>query len=188
MRATAILSLIVIGTSAPAESLADEARTTVKVCVVRDLSDGGLNLLLAERVAAQIVAEAGARIAWHLGEPSRGERDRAIIIDLTSNTPDTLEPGALAYAQAFEGVHIRVFWDRVQNAAGRANRRTTFLLAHVMAHEIVHILECTDRHSKTGLMKARWTEMEIEQMSIRPLSLAPEDVQLIRQGLLKRVT
>lgn len=97
--------------------------------------------------------------------------------------------GASALAESsYEGVHIRVFWDRVKNSSGGANRLSALLLAHVMAHEIVHILEGVNRHSKTGLMEAHWTPMEIEGMSAHPLSLAPEDVQLIRAGLLKRAT
>lgn len=35
-------------------------------------------------------------------------------------------------------------------------------------------------------MKPSWTKDEIQQMSIRPLLLAPEDVQLIHLSLLKR--
>ena len=108
------------------------------------------------------------------------------MVDLTSNTPSTLAPGALAYAQVYEGVHIRVFWDRVQNAVRGASPLCTFLLAHVMAHEIVHVLECINRHSENGLMKASWTKEDIEGMCVHPLPLAAEDVQLIHQGLLKR--
>jgi hypothetical protein len=112
----------------------------------------------------------------------------AIIIDLSSNAPETLAPGALAWAQAYEGVHIRVFCDRIRNTVHGRDRLGTFLLAHVMAHEIVHIIEGVSRHSEAGLMKASWTKKEIEEMSVQPLSLAPEDVRLIHIGLLKQAT
>jgi hypothetical protein len=111
-----------------------------------------------------------------------------IVINITADTPKTLAPGALACAQVFEGVHIRIFWDRVRNTVRDANPLGTFLLAHVMAHEIAHILEGINRHSESGLMKASWKQGEIEQMTVHPLSLAPEDVRLIRMGLLKRAT
>ena len=108
-----------------------------------------------------------------------------IIIDITSDTPKMFAPGALAWAQVYEGVHISVFWDRIKNKVGGRDRLGTCLLAHVMAHEIAHIIEGVDRHSETGLMKAHWTNAEIEGMSVRLLSLAPEDVQLIHNGRLK---
>lgn len=187
MRATAIVGLLAIGALAPAEGSAEEASATVKVYVLRNVSDRKLNVSWAQNVASQIFAEAGVHIKWQLGEPRRGEQDMPIIIDLTENTPKTLVPAALACAQVYEGVHIRVFWDRVQNAVIGANPLGTFLLAHVMAHEITHVLERIKRHSETGLMKASWTKKEIEEMSVHPISLAPEDVQLIHQGLLKRI-
>ncbi len=157
----------------------------VKVYVLRDISDPTLNIFRAQTIASQIIAGAGVRIKWQLGAPRRSEREGAMIIDLTSDTPKTLAPGALAYSQVFEGVHIKVFWDRVQNTVNGGSRLRTSLLAHVMAHEIVHILEGINRHSETGLMKASWTRTEIEEMSVRSLSLAPEDIRLIHNGLLK---
>jgi hypothetical protein len=44
------------------------------------------------------------------------------------------------------------------------------------------MIEGMDRHSETGLMKAHWSKKEIEEMCFRPLSLAPEDVQLIHNS------
>ena len=184
--ATAIASLLAIGTSALAESSTQQTRTTVKVNVLGNISDHGLNVLWAESIASKILAEAGVRIRWQLGEPKRGEQQVPIIIDLSSKTPETLAPGTLAYAQVYEGVHIRVFWDSVQSQVRGTNGLGAFLLGHVMAHEITHILQGINRHSQTGLMKARWTETEIQQMSVRPLSLAPEDVQFIHAGLPKQ--
>lgn len=46
------------------------------------------------------------------------------------------------------------FYDRVL-----ANSRPTglpFLLGHVLAHEIGHILQGVERHSSAGVMKEKW--------------------------------
>jgi len=51
-----------------------------------------------------------------------------------------------------------------------------------MAHEIVHILDQLDRHSDSGLMKARWTYRDFLSMAQTRLALAPEDVERIRDG------
>ena len=36
------------------------------------------------------------------------------------------------------------------------------LLGHVLAHEIAHLLEGTDLHSDSGIMKARWNSSDYE--------------------------
>jgi hypothetical protein len=147
--------------------------------------DRSIDLNWAKGVTSLIFADAGVRIKWRCGEPDRWETPMPILINLTSHTPDELLPGALAYARVFEGVHIRIFLDRLRPGATDP-RVGTFLLAHVMAHEITHILEGTDRHSGVGVMKCRWSSAEINRMTVKPLLLAPEDVKLIHHGLLLR--
>jgi hypothetical protein len=83
----------------------------------------------------------------------------------------------------FEGVHIRIFVDHVAENAHRLAPLGTFLLAHVMVHEITHMLQGVNRHSQEGIMKATWTQAEIQRMVVSPLSFAPEDIRLIHVGL-----
>jgi hypothetical protein len=52
-----------------------------------------------------------------------------------------------------------------------------------LAHEIAHVLEGTVNHSGVGIMKARWTPRDYEEMSRRPLKFTEEDLILIRRGL-----
>jgi hypothetical protein len=59
------------------------------------------------------------------------------------------------------------------------------LLAHVMTHEITHVLEGINRHSETGMMKGQWTETDYRAMAAG-LRFAPVDVALIHDGLAKR--
>ena len=95
-----------------------------------------------------------------------------------------LLPGALAYALPYEGVHIRVFYDRVERVVPGL---TAVVLAHVLVHETTHILEGIYRHSDSGVMKAAWTKQDHLQMQVEALSFAPEDVKLIRLGLASRL-
>jgi hypothetical protein len=60
------------------------------------------------------------------------------------------------------------------------------LLAHVLSHEITHLLEDVNRHSSTGLMKAHWDGNDLMEMSAKPLSFGPEDVDLIHRALVQR--
>jgi hypothetical protein len=57
------------------------------------------------------------------------------------------------------------------------------VLAHVMVHEITHILQGVSRHSESGIMKARWTNNDYQEMMFQPLPFAPEDVKLVQLGL-----
>jgi hypothetical protein len=77
-----------------------------------------------------------------------------------------------------------VFYDRIGRTV--EPRRVPALLAHVLAHEIGHQLEGISRHSTEGVMKAHWNERDFLEMSDKPLPFAPEDVELIRRGMMNR--
>ena len=62
------------------------------------------------------------------------------------------------------------------------------ILAHVLAHEIGHVLQAIDRHSATGVMKAHWKGPDFADMSARPWDFTPEDVDLMRRGMSARAS
>ena len=62
------------------------------------------------------------------------------------------------------------------------------LLAYVLAHEIVHILEGKGRHSTTGIMKAQWTPEDYSDIASGKLNFASEDVELVHGGVIVRQT
>src|ERR1700676_5043517 len=66
----------------------------------------------AEVLASSMFASIGVKIDWRNGQPSG--YDKGLVIELKGNTPETEKPGALAYAMPVEGVHIVVFWDRME--------------------------------------------------------------------------
>lgn len=137
----------------------------------------------AEGLANEIFAGAGVKIDWRCGEPSG--REKALVVEILGATPKDELPGSLAYALPYEGVHITVFLDRVQRAA-EFEPSPNDLLAHVLVHEITHLLEGTTRHSETGIMKPHWTLQDVRSMRWRPLGFTEDDAQLIRTGLARR--
>ena len=60
------------------------------------------------------------------------------------------------------------------------------LLAYVLVHEIAHILQGVARHSETGIMKARWTAEDYQQMWLARFTFEPRDIWLIQRGLRSR--
>lgn len=173
--------LVLIGTSAVGkEGTAALPPITVRMCVHSPMP--GSAIYLAKAIAGRMFAEAGLRLNWWTPRQDLDPAGEVITIDLTSNTPETFHPGALGYALPFEGVHIRVFYDRVAKLAdGRT--RLPALLAHVLVHEITHILEGINRHSGEGIMKAHWTLQDLHEMARKPLPFEPCDLELIHLGL-----
>jgi hypothetical protein len=102
--------------------------------------------------ATRIFAAIGVTLEWH---GSNRCPSGALSISLKETTPPELDSGAFAYALPYEGTHIVVFLDRIEQR--RAPQQTALVLGYVIAHEITHMLEGVCRHSDTGLMKAKWT-------------------------------
>jgi hypothetical protein len=142
----------------------------------------------AQALANEIFAGVGVKIDWRRGQPTRSQSrsEKPIVVEMITDTPTKLKPGALAFARPYEGVHIDVFYDRV--GAATEPELTPNVLAHVLVHEITHILQGTCRHSDTGVMKARWTHTDYMEMGQKPLPFTEEDMQLIRSGWVVRAT
>ena len=141
-------------------------------------------LARAEALVSRLFAATGVHIIWHAGVPAAMPRETLISIEIIPNTPEAVHRGALAYSQVFEDAHVTIFWDRLKGTPDAALR--IGLLGHVLAHEITHVLEGINHHSKEGIMKAHWTRKDIEQMISEPLAFDVEDVRLIRLGLAAR--
>jgi hypothetical protein len=134
--------------------------------------------LRAQTVASKIFAEISVKIEWRRQNSCPAE---ALLISISNSTPADLLPGALAYALPYEGTHIVVFYDRVQKTVEPG--AAPYLLGHVLAHEITHILQGVNRHSVSGVMKAHWESDDFLQMKWRPLGFTEEDVTLIHLSL-----
>jgi hypothetical protein len=123
-------------------------------------------------------ASIGVRIDWH-DRDSCPVGEGAIQVRLSYDPPKFT---ALAFAQPHQGT-IVVFPDRVHESSRYGGPS---VLAHVLVHEITHVLEGIDRHSATGIMKARWDDNDFSEMEYQPLPFAQEDIDLIYAGLKAR--
>lgn len=105
--------------------------------------------------------------------PSPLRRQQAVCLarrDIALNivaTPRGVRRGVLGMALPLssEGLNVRVFADRVLDAAVRNERPFANVLAHVMAHEIGHVLLRTEAHESHGIMTAVWSWREYDQMT-----------------------
>ena len=159
----------------------DPAGQAVTVCM-KFVSDARL-LSSAEKIASKMFAEIGVAIEWS-GRDDCHLKGGAIVVTLSYAIDPRKQPGAYAFARPYEGTHIVIFWDRIQHKLPRSG--ASILLAHVLAHEITHILQIDTRHSETGVMKAAWSDDDLFQMVKRPLRFTERDVQLIHLGMVGR--
>lgn len=185
-----ISALLAIG---DAEGKAKEGEPKVSICVEKSVdvttsAEEDVRVVgEAEWIATKMFAGVGIRIAWHGYASACPMLDQPIIINIGIHTPKAYFPAAFGFALPYEGIHIRVFYDRVRSAARQAGvaqpGRVADLLAHVLAHEITHILQVSNSHSDEGVMKARWGSQDYAQMRRTPLAFTESDVMLIRRGL-----
>jgi hypothetical protein len=150
----------------------------------------------AKKKATAIFGEIGVKLLVRDGLPTAdrsGFCGAPIVIQLDNSAGDHGHEKALAYALPYEqsGTCIHVFVDRVLSLDPvRLNRDPIFaniLLAHVLAHEIAHVLEQSFLHSEEGLMKADWSARDFQRMEHHMLPFSPEDVERIRHGIAVRV-
>lgn len=174
------LTMLLSGTLAYGDSELPALNHTVTVCLESGAMDT-TTVLHAKMLTSRVFSQIGVPIVWH--SMSRKCMADAIHVRLTEATPPSLKPGAFAYALPYEGVHIRVFCDRIHAIAGPLEG---IVLAHVLAHEITHILQGIKRHSAEGLMKATWDSTDYFHMKEKALEFTPEDIRLIYLGLAAR--
>jgi hypothetical protein len=141
----------------------------------------------ARTLAAEMFGGAGVRVEWRVGRRSESQllQERAIAVRVTLDTPGEFKSSVGAYAVPSEGVHITVLYEHLAWSLAKPSLAPA-LLAHVLVHEIAHILEGTARHSVTGIMKANWTSADYYDMQTKTLPFASEDVDLIHRGLAQR--
>jgi hypothetical protein len=175
--AAAAVATAILGTNAWAGQIGPDGQ---KVVVCMEESGPAAVRYRAIAMSTKMYAAIGVRLDWEQS-PRACKGAEAIHIELADRTPEKLMPGALAYALPFEGIHIRVFFDRVQKSVGP--NALPCLLAHVLGHEIGHILQGSVRHAETGVMKARWTVDDFQQMTFRSLPFTEDDTTLILRGL-----
>jgi hypothetical protein len=124
---------------------------------------------------ARIFADAGLGIEW----TETGPRFTVQIV-----------ASALGYAPASSsvmGVALRkpdsataqIFFKQVQDFARAYHVEVSTLLAHVIAHEIGHLLLPRTPHSATGLMKADWDRALLREAAAGSLTFTDEQIQRI---------
>jgi hypothetical protein len=140
----------------------------------------------ARGIVQDAYADIGVQVIWRFGNTSsfgcyKKPGLRQIVFDLRNGAPNGRSADVLAFANPYlhEGPCVTLLMDRLKNEAERNPETTGILLGHVLAHEIGHVLQGIERHSKTGLMKERWSKREVADMWRARLRFTAYDADLI---------
>lgn len=162
----------------------------VKVFLNVDEPQSATLIRRAAAIADSMFAPIGVRLQWATGRIelcSTPQHKQPVVIRLQIVGLDQEDHplDTVAYSLPFAtGVRsITVVYDRLEPTIHAWPELGPSLLAHVFVHEITHVLQRSDAHAETGVMKARWTQSDYVEMSRGPLPFTPQDVELIRQGL-----
>jgi hypothetical protein len=136
----------------------------------------------AKAITTGIFSAIGVKLIWvDLHHDLMASQDGTILVKFSTATPIDFRPRALAQSFPYEGTRAEVFYDRVRQRV--IPSLVPVLLGYVLAHEIGHLLEGTDGHSNSGIMKACWDLSDYDQMARELLTFTDLDIRLIYAGL-----
>jgi hypothetical protein len=190
MKIKAMLILTMAGiaaVNAQAEAIRSQAEWNLTVYLDgASLAPRG-DMWMAQAIANKMFASAGVRTIWRSGSPPNAqlERECAVAVRFGAQTSVVAQSDVIAFALPYETFHISILYSRLSWLDGQPRLRPTFL-AHVLVHEITHILQGVSRHSPSGVMKAVWNTTDYPKMTYEPLPFTSDDVVLIQEGLANR--
>jgi hypothetical protein len=129
--------------------------------------------------AARMFQAIGVSLEWAKARPAA---PHGVVIEVRfTSTVFPHPPESLAFSTPFDpNPVITVLYDHIDAIRPVFRAR---LLAHVLAHEIGHVLMRMDIHSADGVMKAHWTDSDVAHMALAPLPFMSADKDRIRRGL-----
>jgi hypothetical protein len=178
-----IMRIVLIVWMAHAMAYGSAARQKLTACLRVNAVERRLISPQAQELAARMFADVGISLEWRACEPAGESSQAPIVVELASGTPQDFKFGVLGYAMPHQGRRVTVFLDRIETM-----ERPEPVLAHVIVHEITHIVQGVCRHSDTGLMKAHWTVRDLFEMRYKPLPFTEEDLMLLYRGLGRDLT
>jgi len=145
----------------------------------------------ARDVAGVILQGADLRAVWRdcTADCTDAVGPRELIVRIVA-APQGIVAESLGCAlidlQHRAGTLATVYPDRINAVASRTGVDAGTLLGRAVAHEIGHLLLGTARHSAGGLMRALWSDQELQRGLTADWTFAPEDAARIGRGLAAR--
>lgn len=124
--------------------------------------------------------------------PCDDEVTSAELLVRIASAPPSADPLSLgfSYVDVVErrGTLATVFADRVHALASSAAADEGELLGRAIAHEVAHLLLGTKDHAKSGLMRGRWTSIELAKNHPSDWQFSADDSVRLRRAAIRRLT
>ena len=122
---------------------------------------------------ARIFADAGLGVEW----TETGSRFTVQIVPMALGYSKASAPVMGVALRSPNPATARIFFKEVKDFAYAWHADISTLLAHVMAHEIGHLLLPYMPHSATGLMKAEWDKALVREAAAGSLTFTDAQIK-----------
>ena len=144
----------------------------------------------ARNTSATLMKTAGVDVRWANCPCRKPAGPVELMIRVAKATSDS-DPASLGFSYVDvdrrEGTLATIFADRVHALASQARVDEGELLGRAMAHEMAHLLLGTHDHNRVGLMRAKWTTLELTKNQPIDWQFASSDGAHVRQALMRRI-
>jgi hypothetical protein len=153
-------------------------------------------LAKAQRQATRIFSQAGVKLVWIACSPSRrqGASDPACVNRMGGShlavriLPWSSTSGGAVFGVAFlspegHGAYSDVFYDSVEKLHEGWHIDIATLLAHVIAHEVGHLLLGEHAHAEFGIMRPKWQGEELRSIAMGGLLFTPSQIESFKVRL-----
>ena len=171
-----------------AASSASMAENEIPVQVYLQTGDWPDPPLRVEKIVNSVFARIGVKLLWRIGPmPDTPGAGTMVGIRFVEKAPITASAQALASASPFSSrPEILVYQDRLRHHFNAMPGWSNVIPGYVLAHELCHVLQGTNLHSESGLMRASWAWPEYAAMLNNRLFFSDEDRNLILASLTVR--
>jgi hypothetical protein len=170
-------ALNILTIACPGFAIEPQPKSQVIINVYNDAQVSEDTLVQAEQEATRVFRHAGIDNVWveckssipdriHAAECESlgGPRHLALrIVPWSPKLRDSVLGTAFLSAEG-EGTYSNVFYAAVQKLHNDCHVSLAGVLAHVMAHEVGHLLLGTNAHSPTGIMRPSWQGREFRSI------------------------
>jgi len=148
-------------------------------------------LLAARGTAVRILKDANIDLRWRDCAPCNRPAGPVELMVRVASASASADPASLGFSYVDldrkVGTLATVFADRVHSLAALSHADEGELLGRAMAHEIGHLLLGTHDHTRAGLMRGKWTSIELAQNRPVDWILSNDDSAHLRQALMRRI-
>src|SRR5436190_15468304 len=144
----------------------------------------------ARNVVDRILSDAGIHVTWTECPCDSCVLSSEMMIRIAV-APSSVDPSSLGFSyidvEQRSGTLATVFADRVHTLARLADVDEGELLGRTMTHEIAHLLLGTRDHAEAGLLRGRWTSLELAKNQPVDWRLSRGDGARLRGALVRRL-